>query len=495
MKLSALLLLPLLAALPTAGRADTPAADARETPPPPLPPRRITLPAPVEKRLANGLRVIVVPRRGTGLISVALTVKGAGGASDPENRAGLASFTAELLTKGTTTRSATEVARQVEELGGALSADAGWDSSTLSLSVLGANIQPAMDILTDVALHPAFRADEVIRLRAQTLDNLHIDLDDPGSLAHLVAGRVVFGKMPYAHALGGTLRSVPNLQRMDVAAFHQKRYLARNAALVFGGNITPEAAFALAEKAFGGWGEPAKKTEPAFVAIAFLKPRLSGRIVVIDKPDAGQAAVLVTRIAIQRSSPYYYPLLVANGVLGDGYSSRLNREVRVKRGLAYNAGSYVVARRWNGPFIAEAQTKNESAAEVAWVMRAEMKRLTREAAPPAELTTRKAALSGDYARSLESGAGLVGRASSLAALDIPLSGLAAYPTQVQSVSADAARQAAARYLSPSEASIVIVGSAKRFLPDLKKRFVGVMPITVIPAAKLDLNRADLGAKL
>jgi zinc protease len=465
-----------------------PAAQAKESLPPPAPPRPVTLPTPTERRLPNGLRVIVVPKRGTGLVSVVLSVKGAGAAGDPADKAGLANFTASLLTRGTSTRSATQIAREIEELGGTLAAGAGWDSATVNLSVLRANLAAGLAVMADVTLHPSFRPEEVARRRAQALDDLKVSLEDPDTLARLAASRVVFGSAEYGHSLEGTPQSLPRLTRTDAASFYARRFGAPNAALVFGGDITPEEAFALAEKEFDAWrgGVPARDAattrRPA--------PPLAGQVVVIDKPDAGQAAVVVARSTVTRSAQNYYAVLLANDVLGGGYSSRLNQEVRVRRGLAYGAGSYVAARRRAGLFVASSQTKNESAAEVARLMLDELRRLV--TAPPTEgaLATRKAAASGEYARALESGGGLAAQTAALAALEVPLSDLAGYLSRVQAVSVSEAVQAAASRLPVAGTSVVIVGDARRFLPDVRRRFKG-MPVVVIPVSRLDLNRAEL----
>ena len=348
----------------------------KETPPAPSAPRRVTLPTPMERRLPNGLRVIAIPKRGTGLLSVVLSVADAGGSADPATKAGLASFTASLLTRGTQTRSATQIAREIESLGGTLNADAGWDSAVVNLSVLRTNREAAVALMADAALHPAFAPDEVVRLRTETRDDLQVSLEEPGTLARYAAARVVFGASAYGHPLGGTLESLPQLTRADTTTFYKSHFSPAQAVLIFGGDIDPDEAFALAEKGFGGWKTPAAAKPGTMRPTSPATTPLAGHILVIDKPDAGQAAVVVTRRSIARRDPDYYAVTVADDVLGGGYSSRLNREVRVKRGLAYGAGSSVAARRSIGPFVASSQTKNESAAEVAQLLMTEMRRLS-----------------------------------------------------------------------------------------------------------------------
>jgi zinc protease len=304
-------------------------------------------------------------------------------------------------------------------------------------------------------------------------------------LARLTAARVVFGESGYGHSLGGTPETVKALDAREINRFYQSRYQPQNTVLVFGGDITPDAAFACATKYFGDWKPlrlaPLPAPRPAV-------PQPGGRVVVVDKPDAGQAAVCVARPTIRRADPQYAVGRVANGVLGEGFSSRLNQEVRIKRGLSYGASSGLGARKASGFFTAAAQTRNDAAPEVASLLKAELARLATEPVAAAELVPRKAALSGNYARELETGAGLVSAVASLAAYDLPLSSLNDYLPQVQKVTVSEVQRFASKHLAAAGASIVIVGDGRQFLPELKKRFSNA---EVIPVGKLDLNRAGL----
>ena len=204
-------------------------------------------------------------------------------------------------------------------------------------------------------------------------------------------------------------------------------------------------------------------------------------------PEAGQAAVTVERPAIKRTSPDYYSALVANAALGNGFVSRMNREIRIKRGLSYGAGSSLDPRREKGPFSAAAQTKNESAAEVAGLMQAELIRMVSEPVKGDELKSRQAVLTGGYARALETNQGFVSQISDLATYDLPLETLDQYIPSINAVTSEAVTEFAQKYLAPPT-SLVIVGKAADFLEALKKKFP---ELKVIEQKDLDLNRADL----
>lgn len=460
----------------------------QETPPPPAQPRPVNFPKPVEKTLANGLRVIFVERGGTSLATAQLLIKN-GGEVDPYDKAGLADMVASLLTKGTTKRTAPQIAEAIEALGGMIDYGARWDASQVSVNVASAQIDPAMEILADVARRPTFKDDEIERQRQQSIDQLSFMLADPGTLARYVASRVVFGNTPYGHPLNGTPESLALIKRDDITRLHSTYYRPDNAILVIGGDLRSDDAFKLAERYFGDWANPASPSGPQVkVTDRYPPPPRGGRVVVIDMEHAGQAAVILTRMGINRTDPDFFRGIVANSVLGGGYSARLNQEIRTKRGLSYGAGSALEVRRNTGPFLAITQTKNESGAEVASLLLTELGRMASASIPDTELTPRKAALIGNYARELETIEGMASQVGSLALYGLNLDEINSYIKNVQSVQAAEIQKFAGSRLDAKTADIIIVGKASDFLLELRKRFPNV---EVIAESELDLNSARL----
>jgi len=458
------------------------------TPPPPTAPRAVSLPKPVEKTLPNGLRVIVVQRSQLPLVTAQLLIK-SGGEVDPADQSGVADMTAALLTRGTTSKSATQIAEAIEALGGTLISGANWDSSSITASVMSSRAAPALEILADVVRNPSFKDEEIDRLRRQYLNGLRQALGTPGSIARFVAARVVYRDSPYGHPLSGTPESLPRIKRDDIVRTHSMFYRPDNAILVIGGDMTPQDGFALAEKYLGDWQKPSTDL-PKVQLVTPMSDAKNRRVIVIDMPAAGQAAVLAARTAISRNSPDYFRGIVSNAVLS-GYSGRLNWEIRVKRGLSYGAGSSLEARRWAGLFSASAQTKNESGAEVAQLTLAEIAKIATDDVPETELTPRKASLIGGFARSLETTNGLVAQVSSLAIYGVSFDQLNQFVSNVQSIKPADVKGFAATNLNTDSTSVIVVGDAKKFLPDLKKQFPDV---EVIPIAELDLNSASLRKK-
>ncbi len=461
----------------------TPASEAQRVAPPAAgAPVAASIPAPVTMKLANGLTVLVVERHELPLLTASL-VTTTGGAADPSDRAGLYSLTSDLMTKGTKTRSATQIAQQIETLGGSIGSNADWDGSTVSIDVKADQAGPALAILADVAQHPAFAAEEIERARVQAIDGVNVTIKDPSRLAGLVSARTVYGDLPYGHALSGTPASLKAITRSDIVSAYRAAWSPRNATLVMVGDITPARAKALAEANLGRWTGTAM-APPVVTPIAPPQPR----VVVVDMPGAGQAGVVVGRLAIARSDPSYYPAAVANTILGGGFSSRLNQEIRIKRGLAYGAGSSLSARRDGGSLSGRTSTKNPSAPETVAIIAAEMKRMGAEPVTASELDTRKAVLIGGFGRATETTGGIAGTLAGYVEQGVPVTELQRYIPAVSAVDPAAVQRAAAALMDPARASIVVVGDAKLFVDALRKDYP---QLEVIPADKLNLDSALL----
>ena len=455
-----------------------------DKPPAPSAPHAISFAQPKDMTLENGLRVIVAERPDLPVIAAYLLIR-RGAEVDPAGLAGAASLTGSLLTKGTAKMSAPEIAEAIESLGGSISSGAGWDSASATIAVMSDNAAPALAILADVVLHPAFQQEEIDRLKRQRTDGIRVALQQPGSLASYVTTRVVFGDTAYGHPVGGTIESLRAIRRDDIVKLYEASYAPANATLIFSGNLTAAQGRGYAEKFFGQWKgrAPAAKESAPVVAKDDWKPSH----LVIDMPQAGQAAVVIAKPAIKRNVPEYYAGMVANAALGNGFVSRLNQEIRIKRGLSYGAHSALETRRDAGPFAASAQTKNESGAEVAGLLQGELRRLVSEPVTGDELKSRKAVLTGSYARAMETNSGFAGQIASLTTYGLPLATIDHYIADVEAVTAENVTAFAEKYLA-TPASLVIVGKAAAFLEPLKKAFPDVR---VIPQDELDLNRADL----
>jgi zinc protease len=254
--------------------------------------------------------------------------------------------------------------------------------------------------------------------------------------------------------------------------------------LIFVGNLTPAQGFAWAEELFGDWKKPATPTP----VLQPLPPAPKPRVVVVDMPNAGQAAVMVGKPAVSRQDGQYFPGLVASTILGGGYSARLNAEIRVKRGLTYGASSDLAARRQGGAFMAAAQTKNSAGPEVATLMRAELDRLAAEPVPADEMTPRTSTLIGEYGRALETNDGIATKLAGWAVQGISLDALQTYVKDVQAIAPGTVQKFAVEQLRSGDTSVVIAGHAGSMKDTLMKAFPNA---EVIPQKTLDLDSATL----
>ncbi len=463
-------------------------AQAFDTAPQPGAPRPLSIAAPVEQRLPNGLRVVLAERRGVQLVTAQLLVL-SGSEADPTTRAGLASMTAGLLTKGTAKHSASALARAAESLGGALESGAAWHQSEVAITVSVPRLDEALALVSEAVRHPSFAPAELDRLRVQSLDELKVAYARPGTLALLAAQHLLFGNGAYGHPAGGTPASLQRITRADLLALHAEHYRPDNAVLVLAGDIDAAAALALAQRHFGDWKAALGRMPAAAPAWSVGSP-LPQTTAVIDMPQSGQAAVVLA-VPLPPLGAERAAAAVMNSVLGGGFSSRLNQEIRIKRGLSYGAGSRLDARRAGGLLGLVVQTKNESAAEVAALLHGELDRLVAAPAGDDELTARKATLIGDFSRSVETTAGLGSALQSLIVAGLPPAELRTRIDALAAVTAADVQRFAAANLGAAQRRVVVAGEAARFADALK---AAAPAAVIVPAGALDLERSDgLGA--
>ncbi|MGH9820122.1 MAG: M16 family metallopeptidase, partial [Pyrinomonadaceae bacterium] len=448
-------------------------------------PKTVVIPAVKEKKLANGLTVAVVERKSSPLVTIQLLVR-AGAGTESADKAGLADITASMLTKGTKTRTATQIAEDVEFLGGSINSGAGWNSSFVSITVTSDKVDQALAILADVVLNPSFDQKELDLLKTQTLDGLTYNLKQPSFLANYVASKYSFGE----HPAGGTPASIQSITTADVSKYHAENYYADGNVLIVTGAIDLPKAVATAEKNFGRMPRGSALMELTTEQPGQPAKVLAKRILVIDLPNSGQAAVSFNRRVdgVRRNSDEFYPATVMNTVLGGGYSARLNYEIRIKRGLSYGAGSNLAWRTYDSNFGTRAQTKNQSAAEVAELTLAEIKKISERTVAPDELVPRKSTLTGEFGMGLETTNGLARAVADLYSFGIPTSALNSFVTNVNGVSDTQIRDFASRNLLGGD--IIIAGDYSVFKDDLAKRFPN-MKIDVIKADDLDLSKDNL----
>lgn len=436
-------------------RAGTPGVDEPPLPQAPLP---VELPALHESTLANGLTVIVVPRPGLPLVSWVLAVR-TGPEADPAGRSGVAALTATLLTKGARREGrdvpAPVLARQAEALGGQLDSASGWQLTSLSMTVTTPRAPAALALLADALRQPLLSDGELARARAQAVDGLKLALGSPGDVAAMALRRQFWGPTPHGAVV--TPASLGRIGVADVRAFHRRWVRPDNAVLVAVGDVDPAEVADWAARHLGGWRAAA--TPLPTVAAQPPRPQPEA-LLLVDMPGTGQSAVMVAAPYLAASRGERLPLRIgqlANAVIGGGYSSRLNQEVRIRRGLSYGAFSQAESQPAGGMLSAQAQTRHASAPEVLHVMYRELARLGEAAPSPDELAARQANLAGSFARRLQSTGSLAGLVLGQWIQHRPLAELEHYAADLQSVQADQVQAFAGTHWPAPSLRAVVVG--------------------------------------
>ncbi len=438
------------------------------------------------KALANGLRVFVVSGSKEPSVTVRLVLAAAGSLHDPAGKPGVAAMTANLLTQGTGKRSAQQIAEAIDFVGGSLSASADHDGAYITVTVVKKDFDLAMDLLSDVTLRAAFESEELERRRQQLLSGLQLQYSDPSYLASVTFDRVVYGQHLYGPPDEGTPESVRALSRDDLVHFRDAYYAPNQALLAFAGDITPEAAFAAAEKYLGAW--PRKDAVTADV-LATERPQ-GLRIFLIDKPDAVQTQIRVGRPGIRRNDPDYIPLYVTNRIFGGGYNSRLNTEVRQKKGLTYGASSGFNSHKLAGDFEASTSTRTEATVEATKLVVDLIGRMATGAVTPEELAFATDYLAGVFPIQSETPEQVAGRILAVAQFDLPADYNDTYQQKVRKVGPEQVKTMATRYFEVADLDLVLVGNVSRFREPLKKEFPNAK-YEEIAYDQLDLLAADL----
>jgi predicted Zn-dependent peptidase len=436
--------------------------DDRTKPPktPPLP--DFKLPPLVETKLANGLSIVLVEDHRFPMVTVRLGFQ-AGSRYDPQDLAGLSEMTGALLTEGTKTRPARQLAEEIAEMGGALKAQSGSDGLTISGTALSENLAKLLDLLADVTRNASFAEEEVELRKQNRKQELLAELSQSSTIAEERLNKVIFGDNPYSRVLP-TPESIDRMSRADLTAFRDKYLVPNKGVLILLGAIpSAKETLKMIAARFGDWPRKELHAEPAAPLPA---PKRS--VVLVDRPGSVQADVRIAKLAVDRSHPDYFALYVANAVLGGGAHSRLFQEIREKKGYAYDAHSEVRPKKEAGLFTAVSQVRNEVLEPALDDMLREMKSLTKDPVPASDLADVKNFLSGVFVIRLETQTGLADQLAVTKLMGLPNSYLEKYTARIRSVEPDQVMAVAKKYIDPSASGIIIVGDASQIEKSLAK---------------------------
>jgi predicted Zn-dependent peptidase len=449
-------------------------------PPAPTALRPVRFPPFQEVVLANGITLVVVENHEQPVLSATLSFR-AGGIYEPAHKEGLAALTAELLTKGTTTRTAEQIAAQIEGAGGSIAADAGDDFFTLSTDVLSDHADLAFDLLGDVVRHSLYPADELELARTRSLSALSLELSQPSSVAARFFGREIYGRNPYGRT--ATPESLKGITRDDVVAFAAARLRPSGALLVVSGDATLAQAQAMAAKAFAGW-----RGAPAAAAPAPAPPvRTSTDILLVHRPGSVQSNIVVGNTTFLPSDPGYYPARLAMQVLGGGADARLFLILREQKSWTY--GSYAGLNRnrglgyWQATFEGRTEVTDSALRELLH----QIDRVRTETIADSELTNAKNFLVGSFPLTIETPQQIASVVTTSKLLGLGPDYLRLYRERLAAVTPLAAKAAAARTIHRGALTIVVVGDGEKLYDKLK----AIAPVRMVDVDGNPLTLEDL----
>jgi zinc protease len=429
------------------------------------------LPVPEQFKLSNGLTVLYNQRPGLPLVAASLVLRSGSGAN-PVEKPGLASFTARMLQQGTTTRSALEIADRAADLGATLGSRASTDSSIVSTHSLSRNFAHALELLSDVALHPSFPKEEIERVRKERLAALVQEKDEPFSVATRVLYAALYGAHhSYGYPDIGTEESLKAVTREDLLKFWQENYFPNDAALVVAGNIKLSDLKPMLEKQFGGW-----KAGKAAAANMGAPERSDARMILVDRQGAPQTTLVCYSMGVARSTPDYAPIEVMNTDLGGLFSSRINMNLREAHGYTYGAGSFFMYRRAAGPFVVFSDVRTDVTAPATTEMFNELRKMRETEMTADEMRLSKDSITRSMPGRFERGTDASGSFAELFVYDLPLDYYSKLPESINAVTAEQAQAIAQKYIHPEQIVVLAIGDRSKIEEEMKKLNLGKVEI-------------------
>lgn len=418
---------------------------------------QVKLPKAQEATLPNGLRVVLLRDPKVPTFTAQMVILSGGLADKPDFR-GLAAFTAGLLREGTTKRTSKDIAEQVDSIGATLNSNSGFSNttSTVTASGLVENIDQTFDLFADVVRNPAFPADEVEKYKTRSLAQLQFQRSSPQFLAQERFSRAIYGDHPAA-LVAPPVDSLKKLSAKDLAAFHATYYRPNNAILAIVGDVTLKELMPKIEKAFGGW----EKADVPATTIPAVPAQAKSRILLIDRPGSVQTVLTLGTLGIERTSPDYFSLLLADKILGGGPAARLFLNLREDKGYTYGAYSNFGGSRFRGTWASSSEVRTDVTEGAMKEFMFELKRLRDDKVGAEELENAKRAITGSFALSLEQPQSLLQNIITQKLYDLPADYWDTYPQKVAAITVADIQAVAQKYIDLDHIQIVAVGDAAK----------------------------------
>jgi len=412
--------------------------------------------------LANGVRVLVLEDRRLPAFALGVVTARGAGVETPDE-AGVAAYTAELMERGAGERNALELAEVVDALGAGLLVSSDWDAIRAQVSGLSQDQEALFDVLADVVLRPRFDADEAKRVKSEQLAALRQASDDPVTLLSWHLAKALYPGHRYGLPEVGSQGTLSRLDAAAARAFHRRIFTPGSAIVFASGDVETESLLARIRATYGGWQGPPPQGLGAPPPVPDAR-----RIVVVDRPDLGQAQIALAHGGIARTDPRRLDAQLLNTALGGGgFSSRLMARIRAEEGLTYGISSQFVQRHQPGPFAVFTFTRVPKVGEVVRAIVEELERIRSDPPSPAELARVQSQRAGQFALALETSAEVAAALVDLDIYDLPPDSLDSYRGRVRAVTPEQTAAVARELIHPEIASIVVVGPAETLRPQLE----------------------------
>jgi zinc protease len=426
---------------------------------------KVKLPKAQEADLSNGVHLIVVEDHRAPQVFLTLLVDGAGGYYDPPTSPGLATFTAALMREGTTTKTSEQISEELDRLAASVTVGAGISAGfgQLAGSGLTTNLDTVLALMADVLMNPSFPQVEVDRYKARSKGNFINQRAQPGFLAQERLNQALFGNHPAAR-VSPTPAALDALTRDALVEFHKTHYIPDRAILSVAGDISLAQAKGKAESAFGAW----KKSGTAIPSMESPAATAGPTISFVARPNSVQTSLRVGSQSIERTSPDYDALTVANRILGGGPTGRLFMHLREEKSYTYGAYSSFGATRVVGPWTASTDVRSEVTDPALTDLMDEIRQMRETPVPAKELADTKKALIAGFALSLESPNAILQNYQDSYIYKLPADYWDTYPVRIEAITAADVQRMAKKYWAPDRLQIVAVGEASKVEPALKK---------------------------
>ena len=415
--------------------------------------------------LANGVKLILIPRHEVPLIAFEALVRG-GARLDPDGREGVASLAAELLTHGAGSRDAYAFADAVEDAGGSFEADAHSEAIVVHGQFLSHDRELLLGLLADALQRPHFEAAELEKLRARRIEFIKSAKDsEPQSLIGSYGRALLFAGHPYGKPVGGSETSLAGIAREDVLKFYHDQFGADRLTLVFAGDFDPVWLKGAVTAAFASW-RPAGAPATPLAAPERVQGR---RILLIDAPGSAQSYFWIANVGVARSYAARAALDIANTAFGGSFGSMLVQALRVKSGLTYSAHATFHRGAVAGEFVISSFTQTASTARALEVALQTLSTLKQQGLTDAAIDSARSFILGQYALGFETGADWAAALADLDLYGLPESYIDDFGAQLLRVDAAAARQVVATaYPRSEDVDIVLIGDAARIRAEVSK---------------------------